>query len=125
MGPFGILGTAGGLAVLAGLTGTGSAVAATAGTLRPGTSARMDDPRDLAMRVAISAALRRLDEPTDPDLWNMLTDAEALASDSINRLGEFSDPSSLRLKQQHLLATIGALIFFAQENGLVSEAVEN
>ncbi|MCT2175837.1 GPI inositol-deacylase [Dietzia cinnamea] len=125
MGPFGILGTAGGLAVLAGLTGTGSAVAATAGTLRPGTSARMDDPRDLAMRVAISAALRRLDEPTDPDLWNMLTDAEALASDSINRLGEFSDPSSLRLKQQNLLATIGALIFFAQENGLVSEAVEN
>ena len=86
----------------------------------------MDDPRDLAMRVAISAALRRLDEPTDPDLWNMLTDAETLASDSINRLAEFSDSTSLRLRQQqHLLATIGALINFAQENGLVSEAVEN
>lgn len=126
MGPIGFLGLAGGLTVLAGLAGTGSAVAATAATLRPGTPARMDDPRDLAMRVAISAALRRLDEPTDPDLWNMLIDAETLASDSINRLAEFSDPSSLRLRQQqHLLTTIGALISFAQENGLVSEALEN
>ncbi|MGX1769496.1 hypothetical protein ACWIE7_14500 [Dietzia sp. NPDC055343] len=126
MGPIGILGMAGGLTLLTGLAGTGSAAAATAATLRPGTPARMDDPRDLAMRVAISAALRRLEEPADPDLWNMLTDAETLASDSINRLAEFSDPSSLRLRQQqHLLAAIGALIAFAQKNGLVSEAVES
>lgn len=122
---FGPGGMMGGLAMLAGLAGTGSAVAATAATLRPGTPARMDDPRDLAMRVAISAALHRLEEPADPDLWNMLTDAETLASDSINRLVEFSDPTSLRLKQQqHLLTTIGALISFAQENGLVTDAVE-
>lgn len=123
---FGPGGMAGGLVTLAGLAGTGSAVAATAATLRPGTPARMDDPRDLAMRVAISAALRRLEEPTDPDMWNMLTDAETLASDSINRLAEFSDSSSLRLRQQqHLLTTIGALITFSQGNGLVTEAVEN
>lgn len=122
---FGPGGMMGGLAMLAGLAGTGSAVAATAATLRPGTPARMDDPRDLAMRVAISAALHRLEEPADPDLWNMLTDAETLASDSLNRLVEFSDPTSLRLKQQqHLLTTIGALISFAQENGLVTDAVE-
>lgn len=122
---FGPGGMMGGLAMLAGLAGTGSAVAATAATLRPGTPARMDDPQDLAMRVAISAALHRLEEPADPDLWNMLTDAETLASDSINRLVEFSDPTSLRLKQQqHLLTTIGALISFAQENGLVTDAVE-
>lgn len=122
---FGPGGMMGGLAMLAGLAGTGSAVAATAATLRPGTPARMDDPRDLAMRVAISAALHRLEEPADPDLWNMLTDAETLASDSINRLVEFSDPTSLRLKQQqHLLTTIGALISFAQTNGLVTDAVE-
>lgn len=122
---FGPGGMMGGLAMLAGLAGTGSAVAATAATLRPGTPARMDDPRDLAMRVAISAALHRLEEPADPDLWNMLTDAETLASDSINRLVEFSDPTSLRLKQQqHLLTTIGALISFALENGLVTDAVE-
>lgn len=125
-GPIGVVGMAGGLAMLAGLARTGSAVASTAATLRTGTIARMDDPRDLAMRVAISAALHRLEEPTDRDLWNMLTDAETLASDSINRLAEFSDPLSLRLRQQqHLLDTIGALITFAQENGLVTEAVES
>lgn len=125
-GPIGVVGMAGGLAMLAGLARTGSAVASTAATLRTGTIARMDDPRDLAMRVAISAALHRLEEPTDRDLWNMLTDAEMLASDSINRLAEFSDPLSLRLRQQqHLLDTIGALITFAQENGLVTEAVES
>lgn len=116
---FGPGGMVGGLALLSGLASTGAMVTTAATTLKAADGPAVSDPATLAIQVASSHALKLAGEQPDPNLWSMLTTADAIVSGHINKLSEFSDPKSPQLVQLHQTReVIGRLMAFATDKGL-------
>lgn len=122
---FGPGGMVGGLALLSGLASTGAMVTTAATTLKGAGGPVVSDPATLAIQVASSHALKLAGEQPDPNLWSMLTTADAVVSGHMNKLSEFSDPKSpqfVQLKQTR--EVIDRLMTFANDHGLGFKAVE-
>lgn len=120
---FGPGGMAGGLAMVGGLTTTGTLMATVAATV--GTTTRVaDDPRTLVAQVAAEHALKKLNLPYDEALWWRITEMDNQTNAEIRRLEPFSDEKSARLNQLRTAhEVLERLLAFMTKHGLGPEEI--